>query len=366
MSLRPKRVFKNTAFGLVAIVLGLCVLEGLCSFALLGWDLATKATPAIAERKHTEHDEELGWVGLPGVAIENLYGDGRHLHTNAQGFRGRDDTPKAVPDGEARIICSGDSFTFGYGVADADTWPARLAALHPKLDVVNMGQGGYGVDQSYLWYVREHGRLDHHVHLFAFIDNDFERMRSGRFFGYDKPLARLRGDDLEVTGTPVPEPSALVPWLYRNGRLLERLGLWRAWGGVVGRVGPADDKTVAVAEVKVIAGKMFADMGKRAASGGADLVLVYLPTLRDCREIRPAPWRTFATAESRRQSLPLVDLTDGFRAVPQEELDSLFIGRGEIEMAGAAGHYTAKGNALAAQLLYGALLEIPSVAARLR
>ncbi len=87
-----------------------------------------------------------------------------------------------------RLVCSGDSFTFGYGVGDEATWCALLATIPPGIETVNMGQGGYGLDQAYLWYRRDGLHLGHQVHVMALITRDFERMASDRFVGYGKPL----------------------------------------------------------------------------------------------------------------------------------------------------------------------------------
>ena len=82
-----------------------------------------------------------------GLTLTNYNWFGRHVRTNAQGYRDRefDAVPRA---GVTRVACVGDSFTFGYGVADpADTWPQRLgAALEARApgryDVRNCGVVG--------------------------------------------------------------------------------------------------------------------------------------------------------------------------------------------------------------------------------
>ena len=50
---------------------------------------------------------ELGWVNRPNVSLPNLYGTGRSLHTNAQGFRADTDYAHAKPPGSLRIVCTG-------------------------------------------------------------------------------------------------------------------------------------------------------------------------------------------------------------------------------------------------------------------
>ncbi len=139
---------KRLCFALLAVILGLAAFEGLCSLGLLSWDLVFRSKRPVAERVHTDYDEELGWVNRPSVQIKDLYGPGRTLTINAQGFRATRDYPVEVPEGKVRILASGDSFTLGYGVGDADTWCAALERTDPRLEIVNMGQGGEPVASS--------------------------------------------------------------------------------------------------------------------------------------------------------------------------------------------------------------------------
>ena len=122
------RVARFIAANLAILVLLLALLEGVASLALLGRDLSSTRLPA--ERRHTRNDPELGWVNRANLAVPNMYGPGIALHTNAQGFRNVRNFAPAVPAGAMRAICSGDSFTLGYGVADKDTWCARLVLIH--------------------------------------------------------------------------------------------------------------------------------------------------------------------------------------------------------------------------------------------
>jgi lysophospholipase L1-like esterase len=64
------------------------------------------------------------------------------VRTNALGFRDEEFTADK-PTGETRILCVGDSFTFGNGVRAEDTWveqlEERLAARHAPVQVINAG-----------------------------------------------------------------------------------------------------------------------------------------------------------------------------------------------------------------------------------
>lgn len=89
------------------------------------------------------------------------------LRTNGRGLR----TP--FERGPVDVIALGDSFTFGYGVDEAETWPARLAEL-TGWSVANLGVSGYG-PQSELALLRSEGpALQPRLLLWQFFANDLE------------------------------------------------------------------------------------------------------------------------------------------------------------------------------------------------
>ncbi|MBZ0270081.1 hypothetical protein K8I85_18165, partial [bacterium] len=151
MSAPPRTFLRSAAFTLVAALLGLVALEGIAAIGLAIANARDPVRHPVAERRHTRYDPELGWANRPSVRIDDLYGPGRSLTTNAQGFRAPCEYAERIPDGTIRLLCSGDSFTLGWGVDDADTWPAQLERLDERVETINLGQGGYGIDQAYLW-----------------------------------------------------------------------------------------------------------------------------------------------------------------------------------------------------------------------
>jgi lysophospholipase L1-like esterase len=84
-------------------------------------------------------DPELFWSLRPGYRGEHM---GRPVTIDALGLRGpglRRDPPPV------RVLCLGDSITFGYGVGDDESYPAALARAlaSPQVEVVNGGVTGY-------------------------------------------------------------------------------------------------------------------------------------------------------------------------------------------------------------------------------
>jgi len=74
---------------------------------------------------------------------------------NALGIRDRVYPPQA-PDGTVRVVCVGDSCTFGEGVDENLSWPRRLEAMlrsgqgkaGSSVEVINCGVAGYDLENK--------------------------------------------------------------------------------------------------------------------------------------------------------------------------------------------------------------------------
>lgn len=354
--------WRNVAFFLLANIAILLLVEGLASTMVVG-QLASGLVRPLAERVHTQADPDLGWVSIPNLSLPDRYGPGVGLTTNAQGFRHEGDVAPRVPAGKARVICTGDSFAFGPGVSNADTWCDIAGRIDPRLETVNMGQVGYGADQAFLWYRRDAAGLDQDVHVFSFIADDLERMRYRSILSYGKPVLTLEGGALAVTNVPVPFRSTLrvrldsAAWLLSNFRAAQVIR-WllrtdEAAGPQPGGAGALQD---------VVAG-MFDALESLHAERGSAAVLVFLPVREDYDGRVSEGWRSFVR-EAARDRLPLIDLVADLRAVPPGEVDSLFLQPGDSPDALAAGHYSAQGHEFIARALYRRLMALPLVRAR--
>jgi hypothetical protein len=94
---------------------------------------------------------------------------------NAQGYRGPDFSPGKGR--RWRILAIGDSFTFGHGVEDGETYPSRLGALlGDEAEVINAGfASGYAPDTYYLYLKTDGLVLRPDVVLVGFfIGNDID------------------------------------------------------------------------------------------------------------------------------------------------------------------------------------------------
>lgn len=105
--------------------------------------------------------------------VEQLAGQWRFEYTtNSQGHRGPV-MPVSNRYPLPNIVALGDSYTFGYGIADGEEYPALLRReLAGSYGVVNLGTGGWGLTQE-IRHFYELGRLyDPKVVTLQFAGND--------------------------------------------------------------------------------------------------------------------------------------------------------------------------------------------------
>jgi hypothetical protein len=357
----------RSAFGLVSIwalvlALLLALVEGGASAAIFGYDFLTNDSQ-LAERLHTRYDTLLGWVNRPNVRIPDMYGPGVALAINAQGFRADSPTTTARPSGMRRAICSGDSFTLGYGVANDKTWCRLLATLTPGLETVNMGQGGYGLDQAYLWYMRDGRPFDHDFLITAIITEDLRRMTDAKFFAYPKPLITIDGGRIVVHNVPVPR-SHLGRFTTRLARavsglrsveLAQRLSA-RFRRAVRGTAAPGMNEAASTAVALAESLKRTSDEQRRG------FVVVWLPVHDDFGSTAQDSLRARFGRALAARNIALIDLVQPLRSLPLEQVDKLFIPVGALDYAGAAGHYTVAGNLWAAHALLDRLMSDTAIA----
>lgn len=223
---RWRALLQNLTLSAVSVLL----LAGL----LYGVELALRAAApssgdVSADSVYDGHvySERLGWVPRPGAVFAV---GGARTTINALGYRG-----PAVAPGDARhskIVVLGDSVAFGYGVADEDTFSARLDALLAETDVVNLAVPGYGVDQDLLRFEAEgQAYRPALVLLNVCLANDLVDIMLPSFLYHDqhpKPFFRLSGGGLELH-----DEHLRLGWRQRAGlRLREHSYAYRrlrAW-----------------------------------------------------------------------------------------------------------------------------------------
>ena len=370
---RMGKIIAIVCGNLLVLALLLVVVEGVASFISVGRQMrgikedfaeTQKNALAVAERHHTEYDPELGWINKPNVYLPDMYGPGKYLRTNAQRFRNNEDTPVDVPPGKYRIICSGDSFTLGYGVDNEHTWCAQLAEKDSHLDTVNMGQGGYGIDQAYLWYMRDGRKIRHDLQILAFITWDFDRMETDTISGYGKPVLAVRDGHWVTNNIPVPRKQEYSSWMTVYGPALMNLRTLELIQEMNGKDEPAEANSRALSgDTREVIVRLIDELHRANLADNSRLVILYLPTAGDYKGKKTTDaWRDLIRGEAQKRGWLYIDFFDEFRQLSRGQVPPLFIPSGVLHYEKAAGHYTDLGNAFISDLLYNKLMTIPEVA----
>ncbi len=154
-----KRLILRTLAILLGLLAGLLVGEGIVR--VWGTGVPAEIERAIRLTERIDDVPRLGYALRANARDEQRYpasslGPARVVRyaTNRHRLRGTD-FELVAPEGTFRIACVGDSFTFGTGVQDLETWPAvlerELRARGELVEVLNAGVMGYDARQQVTW-----------------------------------------------------------------------------------------------------------------------------------------------------------------------------------------------------------------------
>lgn len=139
-----------------------------------------------------EQDPVLVWKQRPNM---NTVFEGALVRTNSMGLRAGGIYPQRQ-DNTLRIVCLGASPTFGWGVAEQDTYPAQLQQLiqastsnQQNIEVINAGVIGYSSHQGLSLLKKNILKLSPDIITVAYGINDVDKYRFFRSTGEpDKDL----------------------------------------------------------------------------------------------------------------------------------------------------------------------------------
>ncbi|MFN0052944.1 MAG: SGNH/GDSL hydrolase family protein [Planctomycetales bacterium] len=209
---------KLVAFRTLAVLIPTLIGAGVVVY--LQWFRPVYLDESIPEgfpptRHRFVYDELLGWRNVSGFRSQTF---GKPLSINSLGLRGRESSP-TKPPGTSRILILGDSYAWGYGVADEEVISHKLeerltATAEVPWEVLNAAVVGWGTDQEYLYLRRAGLELDPDVVVLAlFLLNDpINNVTSGSTNWY-KPVFRNSDlKDLEFFPCPKPNRGAPTVW----------------------------------------------------------------------------------------------------------------------------------------------------------
>lgn len=195
------------------LILRLAIFFGVLLVLFIGTEIYFR-TQGYGALPSVWFDPEVGTRFHPNQS-RDIYAAGNvYMHPakiNGLGLRGHEPRPEADGDAGLRVVCLGDSFTFGWGVQDDETFPVLVeealdAALEEPVDVINCGLPGYNTYQEHQLYKKLMAPLEPDYVVIAWYMNDLDPMS----YGTTGTLAPL---DHPLAGT------ALLDYWSRNLRL---------------------------------------------------------------------------------------------------------------------------------------------------
>lgn len=126
-----------------------------------------------SERSLRQPHPILGWDLKPGQsAYEQTLAYRVHVNINSHGLRDVEHEFEK-PEDTYRILILGDSFMEAYQVPLEESFPRQLSRrLGKKVEVINLGVGGYGTVQQYLAFREKGLRYDPDLVLLGLYTND--------------------------------------------------------------------------------------------------------------------------------------------------------------------------------------------------
>ena len=283
----------------------------------------------------------LGWALRPSVRTDRVT-------SNSQGLRGGREYATEPGPGIRRVLCVGDSFTFGAGLLDEQTMPARLeVALNgdrpPRWEVLNFGVEGYGTDQQWLYFADRGLRYKADIVVLSFFELNLERNIMS-FRDYAKPYFALVDGRLVLRNVPVLSPPEVLgrkPELPRIrlaslvGTLAEEFRMSMS----IGDLGHTRAGAVTLAIVEA--------MREAVVGHGARFVLMTIP-----RPItrRGSDTERMLAAWAARTGTPFLNLRAAYLKLPDAERARLY-----------SGHWTPYGADVTARLLADELRRVAPI-----
>jgi len=288
-----------------------------------------------------ELDEEAGYRLSPNYSgtLERA-GHVTEFSTNSLGLRNAEIGEKVAP----RVLALGDSFTFGFGVAQDETWAAVLGqALEPHsagapIESINGGVNGYGTDAALALLRRVGSEVEPDLILLGFYSNDYienflgTRKRYGVSDGYlfDELASKNLQENL----------LARESHLYRLlAKAQQQIRGMLGGGAAVPPPGFSHADFAKGAELTV---DLILQLKAEADRLGARLGIIWIPTyVLTVQKQKPVAVRAGMMKRIEDAGIPSIDLLPLLARQPNR--DGLYL-RND-------GHFSVRGNQVAARIL---------------
>ena len=197
---------RNAWFGAVTIVISVVI-----GLAVVEWAMRAMAGSIQSSESMDEgfilFDSRLGWKLNPGWQGNHIHHDFEvRYRVNELGFRG-ENVLQLTGNGR-KVLFLGDSFTFGLGVDEGQTFSDFLndSSLGADADFFNLGLPGYAPDQQLILLEDLLSYRSDTLVWVIYLGNDLLDIRYPFPLqaAYGKPYFELEGSQLQLENSPVP------------------------------------------------------------------------------------------------------------------------------------------------------------------
>lgn len=199
---------------LVSIVVSLLIGEGLIRISGISGVTLTRGP------LH-EYDSLAGWTCARNVDMryQKPGSFDVRVRCNDRGLRDVEDHPYSKPEGIERIAVLGDSFMWGFGVENEETFASVLESLGEARETINFGANGYSTVQEIVRFESEALRYQPDWAILFFTWNDLEDNFDDKHGG--RPIVRIEGESITIVNSPVRRAWKSHPkqWLRHNSRI---------------------------------------------------------------------------------------------------------------------------------------------------
>ena len=296
-----------------------------------------------------EYDATVGWKNAAN--INTVVKNQGSIRTNSEGMRNDGDFAQEPTPGKRRLMIVGDSYSFGFGVSNEETYAYELAKLMPDWEVMNLAVSATGTDQHYLTYERHGEKFKPNIVLLGFYVLDYNR-NPYSFRDYAIPMYVPQADgSLQLTHVPVPKPEDLIAQ-YRSGQ--KTIGGWdySYLFAVINKMltdRVKRDRAPGSLGRRILTGIME-NFAKRVKDNGATPVWVVFPIV-DILENEVSKYQEisdFSKSEAKRLGMQVLDLEPIYRDYVEKHPNAKSLWR-PVEIGG---HLSVDGNKVSAQAIH--------------
>ncbi len=346
-------------FKIIAVLLGF-----LAAFA--GAEIAVRLLrPQEVGPVRFAFDPNLGEIPVPGQSgVRHFPGVFTFAYSNnSLGWRGSREYPERKTS-HYRILLLGDSFVYGLGVNDDQTFAARveknLTAQNLSVEVMNAGCPGKGTDYELKLFESVGAKFRPDLTVLCFFCNDFEDNERGEYYNIGKqgelaakPMTGKQGV-IKTLLFHLPGYNWLISW-SQAANLVKQAGVELLVSGAK-HTNPDLTKGLVVSYNKTASGyatetnkkltKIYVDrLNAAVQQAGGSLMICYIPASQEVSQYRQT--RGISPDEAAMQGIAMSaggafwSLTP-LLALSGQSIDHLYY---------QEGHWTAAAHAMAAEYL---------------